>query len=557
MVSLQESLSSTITKTKALQLADGRWEGVVDFGSYPTSLTLFMCRCMDYRTNDWHRQIANWIADQQKNDGSWGSVWNSSTDIGEELDQLIIQQVKRNTTTSVLALQLIGGFDMQIEKAQAWLQQHDFETDDPLNDMLQAINGLKPWGNLKLGDLLKFLVCDPTKMLPVWMVELVIALILAMSFHNKNRSLSPLVRLSIKRMTKLLRSRQLDNGSWFGTVDQTVYALLGFHVTDQILHRDRSEAAISFLRSKQETSRRVIQRFSLPIWDTSRMLLALKRAGFSRYNSVVFNALTYIQHSANGDNVWSFSPQTKRYPDCDDTALAFLALASFDLADVNHPSLKWLLKMQNKDGGWASFLHNQVSPINGRSELEDSSTPDVTAHVLEALAIAGYDINNAVVDRAVKYLEGCQYDDGSWYGRWGVCYIYGTSQVLKALRSLHLEHDSSFRKGLLWLTNIQNEDGGWGEHPASYYLGHYLNSKRSFPSQTALSIESLLTLLPPTNEAVSKGLQFLVDTQLPDGLWQSFPTAAAFEIYDNSIDALILPFSALAIAWSGSPENFH
>lgn len=551
--SLHESLCRAVTKLKAHQRADGRWEGVVNFGCYPTPLALFACRFVDTMTRDWHTEVGTWIADQQKADGSWGSAWTPHGVTGKEFDELIVQQVRRNTAVAVLTLKLVDGFEPVVRKGEEWLRQHNFATEeDPLDEFLEAITGRKIWQQPRLVDYVKLLSANLPRTLPPWMVDLVVGVALATSAHDKRGTSFIFARLTRRRMTGLLLKRQLQDGSWFGTVDQTAYAILGLHLSGQDLSPEKLPKAIDSLRSRREASWRIVKRNAIPIWDTVRSLLALGRTGLDARDPEVARAIAYLRSAANDDGVWGSSLEVNRYPDCDDTALAFLALASFGLADGTHPSLRWLLKMQNKDGGWASFMHDNALRSMGREELEDPSTPDVTGHVLQALSAGGYARSDGAVSRALSYLEESQQPDGSWYGRWGICYIYGTSRVLRALRNFDMGMDERcLRKAIGWLKSIQNADGGWGEHPSSYYLRRYLPAIRSFASQTAWALEGLLSYEEATKDStVFKGVKFLLNDQLPDGSWPSFPTSAAMEIFENSLEALISPLSAL-----GQAEN--
>ena len=545
VLSLDGSISRGVARLRSLQNTDGSWAGAVDSGCYPSQLALFARRFVDPAPSDWD-EVGAWVAEKQKADGSWGSAWAHHGAIGMELDAVVAQQVRRNTITSVLALKLVGGFHSSVERGEAWLRGHQSVTRDPLDDFLEAILGLRPWQRPKARDYLRVLSADFETTFPPWMVDLIAGATLAAAAHDERRGLSPLTWLTRRKMAALLLDRQLEDGSWFGTVDQTVYALLGLFLSGRTPTPEKLARAFESLGRRRDASRRIVRRNSIPVWDTVRSLLALARSGLDSRDPCVARALAYLRLAANEHGLWGSSPEVKSYPDCDDTSLAFLALTTFRLADRTHPSLRWLLKMQNSDGGWAAFMHN--SRRTGQEELEDGSTPDVTAHVLQALSAAGYTRRDAAVRRALDYLQKAQEPDGSWYGRWGVCYIYGTASVLEALRSFvdGADHEPFLRKGIGWLESIQNADGGWGEHPSSYYRKGYLPSRSSFASQTASALEGLIQFEEAgRGDAVPKAMRYLQGAQLEDGSWPSFPTSAAMEVYENSIESTILPLSAL------------
>ncbi len=542
---VERAIARAVAKLEDSQRDDGRWEGIIAFGAYPTALALLACSIIESEPAAWQNDAAVWLAKEQAPEGFWGTAWGGRGSVGLEFEELVTSQVRRNTSVAAMALKRMGGFDEAVKRAEAWLSRNEYSSNDPLDLVPQVLAGVKGWGQMGLGDYVGLLAVDLTRNLPVWMVEMVAGTAFVRASEERRGYLSLLSKLVTRRMKRLLLDRQLQDGSWFGTVDETVYALLSLQASGQFLSEERRRSATESVARKRVPSR-MIQRFSTPVWDTARSLLALREAGVHRETRLVAQGLTYLRRAASEDGLWGFSPQVKRYPDCDDTALAFLALQGLGALDGDHPSIEWLLGMQNDDGGWASFLRNQPRQIAGRSEFEDRSTPDVSAHVLEALAAAGHSTSDEAVVRGIKYLEGCQREDGSWYGRWGVCYLYGTTQVLRAFRRLGLQDSQSCARGRDWLISIQRTDGGWGEHPSSYYLGHYVDAGSSLPSQTGWVLAVLCEELARPRPCLARATEYLCGMQLDDGGWPSFPTSAAMEVYENTMDAIILPMSALA-----------
>jgi squalene-hopene/tetraprenyl-beta-curcumene cyclase len=238
---------------------------------------------------------------------------------------------------------------------------------------------------------------------------------------------------------------------------------------------------------------------------------------------------------------WAFEHRNEFYPDVDDTAMVLLALAESQASDpAAHRAavkrgLDWLVAMQSKDGGWAafdadndwSFLRNV--PFADHNAMLDPTCADITGRVLEALAAHGLGRDHAAVRRGVEWLIRNQEADGSWYGRWGVAYIYGTCFALRGLAAAgENDREAHILRAGEWLRSIQNADGGWGETCASYDNGLFTPGP-STPSQTAWAILGLIAGGDPNSLSVQHGIEYLVDTQRSDGSWdERLATGAGF-----------------------------
>jgi len=188
--------------------------------------------------------------------------------------------------------------------------------------------------------------------------------------------------------------------------------------------------------------------------------------------------------------------------------------------------LRWLLAMQNRDGGWGAFDRNNnrqflnYVPFADHNAMLDPSTPDLTGRVLEALGTLGYRLGHPAVDRAVRFLRRSQEPDGAWFGRWGVNYIYGTWQALVGLRAVGLPAaDPAVVRGANWLLGCQQADGGWGESPLSYDDPSRRGQGPTTASQTAWAILGLLAAGRAQDPALLRAVRFLLDRQQPDGTW--------------------------------------
>ena len=229
---------------------------------------------------------------------------------------------------------------------------------------------------------------------------------------------------------------------------------------------------------------------------------------------------------------WAFEYANAFYPDIDDTAMVMLAMSQASASDAaaqkacHRRALDWLLAMQSSDGGWAAFdADNNWEflshvPFADHNAMLDPACPDITGRVLEALGAHGVDRDHRAVRRGVDWLVRNQEPDGSWYGRWGVAYIYGTCFALRGLAaSGESDREVHILRAGEWLRSIQNADGGWGESCASYDNGGY-TARASTPSQTAWAILGLLAGGDTDSLSVRHGIEYLLDTQRADGSWE-------------------------------------
>lgn len=311
-------------------------------------------------------------------------------------------------------------------------------------------------------------------------------------------------------------------------------------------HPARVKAVEEFERLIVEQDGEVIPHpcFS-PVWDTAQVLYALALAGCQSRQSIEAATLWLLAHQTKhrGDwaykrpklepGGWYFEFANEFYPDVDDTAMVLLALRSWYRAGEDavvdaavDKGLQWLLGMQSSDGGWAAFDVDSVweplshVPFADHRAMLDPSCPDITGRVLMALKACGIKESHPSVQHAVRYLRRTQQADGSWYGRWGVAYIYGTFLALLGLRAAGVDpNDAAILRGAEWLRSIQNADGGWGESCESYATGQF-EPNTSTPSQTAWALLGLFASGDYESEAVKKGIEFLVGTQGADGSWQ-------------------------------------
>jgi len=282
-----------------------------------------------------------------------------------------------------------------------------------------------------------------------------------------------------------------------------------------------------------------------PVWDTALVVHALLDAGEPKAARRGLEWLKPLQVlDVEGDWIarrqglrpggWAFQYANPHYPDLDDTAVVVMAMDRARRADGDTTfdptidrAVEWVRGMQSGNGGWAAFdvdnIYDYLNniPFADHGALIDPPTEDVGARCVSMLAQLG-DTDSEAVKRGIAYLERTQMADGSWYGRWGMNYIYGTWSVLCALNACGLDGSHpAVRKAADWLKAIQNPDGGWGEDGSSYKLDYKgYEPAPSTASQTAWALIGLMAAKEVESEAVRRGVRYLVERQGADGFWE-------------------------------------
>jgi len=281
-----------------------------------------------------------------------------------------------------------------------------------------------------------------------------------------------------------------------------------------------------------------------PVWDTCIAMVALEEAGLPADHPALVKAADWMlskQVLGPGDwqeknkdaepGGWAFEFRNDFYPDVDDTAFVLMALQRVKYPDPQRMEgairrgIQWLLSMQNRDGGWGAFDRDNDRkflcniPFADHNAMIDPSTADVTARVVECLGRFGWPAEHAAIQHAVKFLLKDQSDDGSWFGRWGVNYVYGTSGVLRALETVSLTARDYCQRAVIWLRTVQNGDGSFGESLRSYEMPETKGQGPSTPSQTAWGLIGLLAGADLRDPAIVKAVSYLVHKQEEDGSW--------------------------------------
>ncbi len=371
----------------------------------------------------------------------------------------------------------------------------------------------------------------------------------------------PLREESIRRAEKWIIERQEASGDWGGIMPAMLNSLLAlraldYDVNDPVVQRGL-KAVDNFAVETADTY--WVQPCISPIWDTALAMRSLTDSGLDPTHPALVQAgewlldkqiLSYgdwaVKNPQGHPGGWAFEFENRFYPDVDDTAVVVMALQ--DVVLPNEPlkkaaiarAVRWIATMQCKTGGWAAFdIDNDQDwlnaiPYGDLKAMIDPGTADITARVLEmhgrlsndAALTNSYaaDMTAYKISRGLKYLLQAQETDGSWFGRWGVNYIYGTSGALSALALIDPERCRiQIERGVSWLVSCQNADGGWGETCQSYRDSSLKGQGPSTASQTAWALLGLLDvafcLSPLAKAAVQKGVQYLLHTQA-EGTWK-------------------------------------
>lgn len=294
-----------------------------------------------------------------------------------------------------------------------------------------------------------------------------------------------------------------------------------------------------------------------PVWDTAQVLSTLGEAGLPKNDPRLLRAADWLLSKEvrhKGDwaekvkNVepggWYFEFNNEFYPDVDDTGEVLLALRSVENPreryqhEVEQRALNWVFAMQCKNGGWAAFDKDntkrifQYIPFADHNAMLDPPTVDITGRILEMLAAYGYTRRDPRVEKAVQFILKEQESDGSWFGRWGVNYLYGTFLVLRGLKAMEYSYlEPSVQQAAEWIRMVQNTDGGWGETCGTYDDPNLRGSGASTPSQTAWALLGLLAANDTRSDSVAKGIRWLIERQHEDGSWDELMPGRNGESY--------------------------
>jgi squalene-hopene/tetraprenyl-beta-curcumene cyclase len=454
----------------------------------------------------------------------------------------------------------------------------------PLPFALEELHGPEPWRP-----------APPASARGRWLVRLDRVL----RAYERHR-LPVLRRLALARAERWIVRRQEGDGSWGGIQPPWVYSLMALRLSgyplEHAVMRRGIEGLDGFMVEERDdelkgpptpgappgASRR-LEACQSPVWDTALAVVALSDAGVPGDHPALVRAGEWlldeevcvpgdwrIARPRLGPGGWAFEFANNNYPDVDDTAEVVLALHRIRLvpnARVGQAidrAVTWTKGMQSREGAWGAFDADNTRslvrelPFLDFGEVIDEPSADVTAHALEMLAKLGRDRDPEAVS-AVRWLIDRQEAGGSWFGRWGVNHVYGTGAVVPALIAAGVgASEPCIRRAVSWLERHQNDDGGWGEDPRSYDSPDWIGRGESTASQTAWALLALHAA-GESSESLTKGVQWLVDTQREDGSWnepQYTGTGFPCDYYINyHLYRLVFPVMALGRFLTGPPAR--
>ncbi|MBI1953728.1 MAG: squalene--hopene cyclase [Candidatus Omnitrophica bacterium] len=360
----------------------------------------------------------------------------------------------------------------------------------------------------------------------------------------------PLRRLALREADRWITDRLVETdglGAIFPAMLNAVFALkgLGYQDGDPLFEKQIEELARLELADGDALK---VQPCFPPIWDTALAMYALGKSGqrspeqegltragqWLRSKEIRQWGDWRIKNPEGRPGGWAFEFDNPYYPDVDDTAQVLLGLAHSRAAAVSdgvfRRGMDWVLSMQNRDGGFSSFDKNNNRqalthfPFADHNAMLDPSCPDITGRILELMSLAGFRRGHPALEAAVGYLHRTQETDGTWFGRWGVGFHYGTWLALRGLRSVGEPMESlRYQRVGRWFATRQNPDGGWGESCRAYDDPSVKGQGESTSSQTAWALMALMSLGQVAEPAFQRGIRWLLTRQGPEGDWPEGP----------------------------------
>lgn len=361
----------------------------------------------------------------------------------------------------------------------------------------------------------------------------------------------------------------------FPAMLNSLIAMKALGYADDHPHVLRAELELKKLEHETEDDVRIEPCMS-PVWDSAIATICLHESGIPAEHPALARCVEWIVNKEirfKGDwqyknpaevepSGWAFEYENKWNPDVDDTAMVLLAMRRVPTRnpvrrdESFQRGLKWMLTFQCKDGGWGAFDKDCTKnildkvPFADHNAMLDPECADITARILELLGHEGYRLDHPQVKAAIDFIRKHQEADGSWYGRWGVNYIYGTWQVVRGLQVLGVSMQQPWLlKARDWLESVQRDDGGWGERCNTYEDPVFKGQGPSTASQTAWAVMGLCAFGDPHRDSVKRGVEYLVRAQAPDGSWPELETTGTgfprvfylkYDLYRNTWPLLAL-----------------
>ena len=560
-----------------LQHPDGWWKGELETNVTMDAEDLLLRQFLGIRTPEQTAASATWIRSQQRSDGTWANFFGGPPDLSTTIEAYVALRLAGDPADAAHLQKAAafvrdsGGLEHSRVFTRIWLALFGLWPWDKLPVLPPEIMFLPPWFPLNIYDfgcwarqtvvaLTVVSAHRPVRPIPIGIDELRGPPSAAIEPPSRSwrswpgrfqrlddllqryerLAVKPFRRLALQRAEQWILARQEADGSWGGIQPPWVYSLMALHLQGYPLDHPVMAAGLAGIDgfTIDDDQGRRVEACQSPVWDTGLAVIALADAGLAPDHPGLRRAarwLTGEEVRVKGDwsvrrpnlapGGWAFEFANDNYPDIDDTAEVALALRRTTEADdgAEARAIAWVVGMQCADGGWAAFDVDNTQtlcaelPFCDFGELIDPPSADVTAHVVEWLATTGQE--SKATRRGRQWLLDHQEADGSWFGRWGANYLYGTGAVVPALIGAGLAPGHpAIRRAVGWLRQRQNPDGGWGEDLRSYDDPAWKGRGESTASQTAWALLALLAAGDRGEEA-TRGIDWLVANQRPDGGW--------------------------------------
>ena len=612
-----KTLDRAVERLLSLQNDAGWWKGELETNVTMDAEDLLLRQFLGIRTEEQTRLSAQWIRSQQRDDGTWGTFFGAPADHSATIEAYTALRLAGDPADAEhmrRAREFVldqGGIERARVFTKIWLSLFGLWSWEHVPAMPPELIYLPPWAPLNLYDfacwarqtvaaLTIVWAYRPVREIPIGLDELRVGgppqtrfpltdpvakafVRLDRVLHAyERRPVGLLRRRALRKVERWILQHQEPDGCWGGIQPPWVYSIMALTLRGYPLDHPVVKRAVEGLDGftiVDEKGRR-LEACQSPVWDTCLALIALSDAGLPADHPALVRAAEWLvaeEITIHGDwavrkpdlapGGWAFEFQNHWYPDIDDTAEVVMALRRAaqtpELDAAARRGAAWTLGMKSANGAWAAFDADNTRALVARlpfcdfGEVTDPPSVDVTAHVVEMLAREGM-AGHPDVRQGVAYLLREQEADGSWFGRWGANYVYGTGAAVPALVEAGIPRaHGSIRRAVAWLERVQNEDGGWGEDLRSYADRSWSGRGESTASQTAWALLALHAA-GEQSESARRGLDWLVRTQLPDGGWdEPWFTGTGFpgDFYINyHLYRLVWPVSALGRYVHGVPS---
>ena len=602
-----------------LQDPSGYWIGELETNVTMDAEDVLLRHFLGILTEADLKETAGWIRSQQRDDGTWANFYGGPGDLSTTVEAYVALRLAGDPadaphmTTAAGWITASGGLTATRVFTRMWLALSGLWSWDELPVIPPEVIYLPSWFPLNIYDwgcwarqtIVALAVVSahrPSRPLPVQVDELYARVPglppkgdqndpWSLAFNTLDKALHAVTprlpkrarRAALRRCVEWIIARQETDGCWGGIQPPWVYSIMALHLMGYGLDNPIVKKAIDGIErfTIREDGTRRLEACQSPVWDTVLAMVGLADAGLPPDHPALVKAATWVldeEIQQRGDwqvrrphtpaGGWAFEFDNDNYADTDDTAEVILALRRTKTGsrEAIGRGLRWLEGMQSKDGGWGAFdadntreLVNKL-PFCDFGAVIDPPSADVTAHIVEAFAAEGL-ASETACRRGVIWLLKNQESDGSWFGRWGANYIYGTGAVVPALIAAGVKPGKpSIRRAVAWLEEHQNADGGWGEDLRSYDdPAAWSGRGASTASQTAWALLALLAAGERESAAVERGVRWLAQTQRLDGTWdepQFTGTGFPRDFYLNyHLYRLAFPVSALGRYVRGSTHD--